>query len=255
MMVHDSKGRERADRELEIYQKFKENPNFLRLYDYEIKKFSDGTEQYSFLLRYYPRGSLHEIIKEMNNENMTESKILEIFLQICNAVRSLHESDPPLCHRDIKPHNILLDVDDTAILIDFASVAEARANVLSFHSNEKQEYHEDALETSTPSYRSPELFDLGGVFSDEVIDERVDIWSLGCLLYAMAYHQNPFDNAILRGGDLKLAVINGKVDIPYDSIYSEEFNNLIKIMINIHASERPYINEVINNVENLLENV
>jgi len=184
---------------------------------------------------------------------MIESQILSIFLQICNGVKALHESDPPLCHRDLKPHNILLNEDDTPVLIDFGSVVESRGiDVKNLHSNTRMEYQEDALETSTPSYRPPELFDFGGVFSDEVVDERVDIWSLGCVLYAMAYLQNPFDSAILRGGDLKLAVVNGKIDFP-NNYYSENFNHLIKSMINTTSSERPFIQEIISQVEQLLK--
>jgi len=251
MFVYEDKDRDRAQRELDIYQQFNDHPNIIKLYDFDIVNEDDGSVQFKFLLKYYPRGSLYDYIQDLksHNEYLTESKILELFLQICNGVKALHECDPPLTHRDIKPQNVLLGDDDSVVLIDFASVTEAKADIESIRSTlEFKEYQNDALETSTPSYRPPELFDLGGVLQDDVIDERVDIWSLGCLLYCMAYHQNPFDKAILRG-DLKLAVVNGKIDIPEDSQYSEEFNNLFPLMINTQSGERPYINEVISKVE------
>jgi len=257
MFAYDPKDRERAQRELEIYQALDDHPNIIKLYDHEIIENNDGSVQYNFLLKYYERGSLFDYIELLraNNEYMTESKIYEIFLKICFGVKALHDMDPPLTHRDIKPQNVLLGDDDSVVLIDFASVTEAKTDIESIRSTlEFKEIQNDALETSTPSYRPPELFELGGVFSDQVIDERVDIWSLGCLLYCMAYHQNPFIGAILRGGDLKLAVINGKINIPKDSQYSEEFNNLLYLLINTKPDERPFIHEVISKIE-MLSNV
>lgn len=41
--------------------------------------------------------------------------------------------------------------------------------------------------------------------------------ALGCVLYAMAYHDNPFELAVSRGGSLRLAVNNVKLDFPDDN--------------------------------------
>ena len=45
-------------------------------------------------------------------------EVLSLFLSICNGVQAFHECDPPLAHRDLKTSNILLDVDNTPVIMD-----------------------------------------------------------------------------------------------------------------------------------------
>ncbi len=45
-------------------------------------------------------------------------------------------------------------------------------------------------------YRAPELFNIS---IDSQLSEAVDIWSLGCLLYAMLFHAPPFQQAYYDG--------------------------------------------------------
>jgi len=45
--------------------------------------------------------------------------ILNMFLQICEGVKAFHEAKPlPLAHRDLKTANILLDSDNTPVIMD-----------------------------------------------------------------------------------------------------------------------------------------
>lgn len=64
-------------------------------------------------------------------------------------------------------------------------------------------------------YRAPELFNVETFCT---IDERVDIWSLGCVLYAMCFFKSPFDAAYEKGDSVALAVISGHINFPEDSV-------------------------------------
>lgn len=57
------------------------------------------------------------------------------------------------------------------------------------------------------SYRAPELFNL---IQGSSFDERVDIWSLGCLLYCLCYGKPPAELiALAQGGNVDLVAQNG----------------------------------------------
>ena len=81
------------------------------------------------LTPFYRNGSVWDEIEKYNADPIrvwpfTEERCLRIFLQVCQAVKALH--DKGLVHRDIKPHNIMLQKEngrERAVLIDFGSTS------------------------------------------------------------------------------------------------------------------------------------
>jgi len=159
-------------------------------------------------------------------------------------VRELHHSSPPLSHRDIKPHNILLEKDLSPVLMDFGSTTSARVTISNM--KEAQYLQDTAAERCSMCYRPPELFQVSSTCE---LDERTDIWSLGCLLYAMMFYQSPYDPIYERGDSVALAVQSGKISFPTNSMYSEGLLELVRHMTNQDITFRIRIDSVIEKVE------
>ena len=73
---------------------------------------------------------------------------------------------------------------------------------------------DQAAEHSTLPYRAPELFD---VKTDSVVDTKVDVWSLGCTMYACLIGKSPFEaRSDETGGSLSICVLGGDWRWPGD---------------------------------------
>jgi serine/threonine kinase 16 len=168
-------------------------PHCLSLLGSDVCDLGGGRHE---VLLLYPlmEGSLVDLLlrEARAGRELSERRCLELFVQVCEAVAALHSLQPPLAHRDIKVHNVLLGPRGSAILMDFGSCAEARADLSS--RQRRLELQERAARQSSMAYRAPELWEPTGQ-DGQVVDERSDVWSLGCLLFAMLFGQgySPFE--------------------------------------------------------------
>jgi serine/threonine kinase 16 len=151
-----------------------------------------------------------------------------------------------------QPDNVMLGNDAQVGLIDFGSCIVARRTI-----DDRialQEMIEESERRCTPSYRAPELWDRG--IDDTLhLDERIDVWALGCLLYAVMFGDNPFDLVELNGGNLKLAIIEANFKFPSGHSYPQELCDLVTFMLNKDEKERPFIGEVLEHARALLNKV
>ncbi|KAJ4055379.1 Serine/threonine-protein kinase env7 [Fusarium oxysporum] len=177
-------------------------------------------------------------------------------------------------HRDIKPGNIMIDDSgSTPILMDLGSVAPSPIPVTS--QSLALQIQDTAAEHSTMPYRAPELFD---VQTGMVIDTKVDIWSMGCTLYACLVGKSPFEmRSDETGGTLSLCVLGGDWRFPDEGPagvkrsnsmrpqqgqqqqqapaveISEPIREVVRKCLRVEAAERPDIHELIEMVEEVIE--
>ncbi|KAI8516068.1 PREDICTED: serine/threonine-protein kinase 16-like [Branchiostoma belcheri] len=249
---HSKEDETEALREAEYCRMF-DHPNIIKVEEFTTVKKTQSTSVW-IVFPFYKLGSLQDLIEKMakNNGHIHEDRLLGIFKGICEGVKAMHEATPaPVTHRDIKPANVLLDENDTPVLMDFGSMGPARVEIKG--SGEAQAMQDLAAAKCTMPWRAPELFH---VESHCIIDDKVDIWSLGCTLYAMVYLEGPFDAVWQKGDSVQLAVLSRNVKFPEDqqSLYSAELLDLINALLVVNPAERPNINWVIQRVEDLCIN-
>ncbi|GLE04938.1 hypothetical protein PINS_up013919 [Pythium insidiosum] len=227
-----------AKQEIEMHRSFL-HPNIMPLSDFAVVSIDTYTFEYYLLFPFIENGTLREMIDIalLRRMPIPERLILDIFLKICRAVGELHARSPPLAHRDIKPENVLLTRDNEPILTDFGSVTVADVSISS--RSDALALQEKAAQFSSMPYRAPELYEVGDLTH---ISSVTDVWSLGCLLFAMAFGYSPFECAFSDNGDVRitdcsyLAVI-GNVKFPKKHTRTASFVELVSP--HVYSSANP----------------
>ncbi|KAG6081374.1 hypothetical protein E4U15_002915 [Claviceps sp. LM218 group G6] len=155
-------------REIHHHRQFV-HPHIARLYEviiteslvWLVLEYCSGDELYNHLLE---RGPL------------PVPKVQKIFAQLVGAVSYVHLQS--CVHRDLKLENILLDKNENVKLVDFGFTREYEGRM-------------NYLQTfcGTICYAAPEM--LKG---EKYAGEKVDVWSLGVILYALLCGELPFDD-------------------------------------------------------------
>jgi serine/threonine kinase 16 len=146
---------------------------------------------------------------------------------------------------------MIADDGVTPVLMDFGSVVRARKYIST--RQEALELQDLAAEQSTMPYRAPELFD---VKTGSTIDEKVDIWSLGCTLFALLYGHSPFEpptESSLVGDSIALAVTQGAFKFPEAGGYVDwGAKEVVRKCLVVDPGLRPNVREVRIFVEDII---
>lgn len=159
---------------------------------------------------------------------LTNHEKLDIIKQLCEILNDLHKIK--LIHRDIKPHNIMVEPGNKVKLIDFGVSKICQHTVTN-----------TATSSGTTAYMAPENMDADIEDMENecpiTVSSKADIWSVGCLLSEL------FSGNIPWGLKNTIAVENKLINkAPYpipSNINLEPIVKLIKECTKIDPSERP----------------
>ena len=167
--------RRRFDREARLAASLA-NPHTVTIYDY-----GHAPEGNSYCVMEFLRGlTLAQVVARSGPQPI--GRVLAILRQVCDALVEAH--DKGLCHRDVKPHNIMLSLDrtvgDWAVVFDFGLAKPLSVAADVFETTE-------TVWSGTPMYMAPERFR-----TPTDLDPRSDIYSVGAVAYFLITGRPPF---------------------------------------------------------------
>jgi len=162
-----------------------------------------------FIMKFYRGGELYRHLKAKRrfDEEATKFYVAQIVL----ALGELHKQN--IVYRDMKPENILLDVDGYVALADFGL-----SKILSKDENTK-------TFCGTPDYIAPEII------RNEEYNKQVDWWGVGILIYELMSGRAPFShrNQLIMHKSIKTC------DVPFpepiNSTFSNDAKDIIKALL------------------------
>ncbi|KAL4470920.1 hypothetical protein ABPG72_005954 [Tetrahymena utriculariae] len=201
-------------------------PQHVNLVNYKKIKMSSQNKQY-FIMDYCNGGTLTQYLK--NQKKISENEILEFLQQFCRGYRVLYKEG--IIHRDIKPDNILMH-NRIFKIADFGL-----AKIV------------DTLQVQNISTRGTPLYIAPELVKKEKASSKVDMWSLGVILFRMLFKgQYPFLDPLIKY-DVPTAlkhIQQKKLVIPSNPQRSPEIIDLVKRMLEKDESKRISWEELFN---------
>ncbi len=159
-----------------------DHPNIVRAYDVGQED-EAGTEIHFLVMEYIEGKSLEKRLVEQGEFSIVEA--VEYIRQGAEGLAHAHENG--LVHRDIKPANLLISETGVVKLSDLGL-----ARFCNVTDEESLTIVHDEKVLGTADYLAPEQ-----AVDSHVVDERADIYSLGCTLYFALTGQPPFTEGTL----------------------------------------------------------
>ncbi len=214
-----------ADREVAVLRQFKNAENIVNLRAAERKVVRERRLFFYFIVMSFCPETVLDIMRKAKRggaSGIARPILLQIVRDTCRGVLQMHLADPPLAHRDIKVENVLLDdYSNRYQLCDFGSATSKFENWGRCRAAERQAAMDDIESNTTVEYRAPEQCDF--LLGTARVDQRVDAWALGCMLFHLMYFATPFENGT------KLQVMN--VDFKFPSQRQADLNAVVSRLL------------------------
>ena len=212
--------------EIKLLKKLRNHKNIIKYFEH-----FENEKHFFIVMENICGGNLLNAINKMSK--FSEPMAKNIFKQLIETIKYLHSIG--IVHRDIKPDNILLELDNTIKLCDFGVSKEVKEGQLLTDS------------CGTPAFVAPEIL------KDSPYNPYMtDIWSSGVVLYAMITGFFPFRGA--NETELHRNILSGA--FPKIKDVSNELKDLLNKILEVNPNKRfsvdnilkhPWLNDVIIN--------
>lgn len=195
------------------------HPNLPRIYDH----FNEGERSY-LVMDFIEGQTLDEYLEKSGGGPVSLEQVLLWGEQLCDVLGYLHNHQPPIVFRDLKPQNVMISEDGHLYLIDFGI-----ARIF------KPGQSHDTVALGSPGFAAPEQY--GKAQSTP----RSDIYSLGALLHCLLTGVDPSEQPFFfqRASEL-------------NSVVPQELDTLLQKMLAMTADDRP---ENVQEVEKVLRRI
>ena len=190
------------------------NENIIKYYNILSER-----DTFSIIMEYAGDYNLKQFIAyyKQKSQLINQNLIHDIIIQICLGLKEIHENF--IIHRDLTPDNIFIDEENYKVKIgDFGISKILYEN--QYTRSRKGKYH----------YFAPEIE------KGEKQTNKVDIYSLGCIIYELFTLNEYYIDKIIEQKECKINT----------DIYNPQYQELIDLLLKRDYNERPNIREVIN---------
>ena len=174
-------------------------------------------------------------------KDISDRMKIEILIQITEILNIIHSKK--LIHRDLKPDNIMVNIDNPSkpivYLIDFGLCTIAK-NTRTRTGSAK----------GTSQYKAPELFDdelqINGEENDLniLISYKIDIWALGAMMSEVFSGKIPWSQLTTNWIHIETC-LSEKKEFPIPDIHNIKIHNIVKKCLHNDPNERPCDLEII----------
>eukprot|EP00189_Rhodosorus_marinus_P012244 CAMPEP_0184742844 /NCGR_PEP_ID=MMETSP0315-20130426/5787_1 /TAXON_ID=101924 /ORGANISM="Rhodosorus marinus, Strain UTEX LB 2760" /LENGTH=607 /DNA_ID=CAMNT_0027213883 /DNA_START=247 /DNA_END=2070 /DNA_ORIENTATION=- len=168
-------------------------------------------------------GDLYHLLKR-RRRTLSENSARQITAEVILCLEYIHQRG--CVYRDLKPDNVLLDLDGHARLADFG-LAKLLAK-------ENGKYERTNSFCGTAQYTPPEMV------QKKYYDQSIDLWCLGVFLYEVVEGSTPF---YTRERDHMYKRIE-KEQVKFSSRFSEELKDLIRGLLEKNPKHRLSLEDV-----------
>ena len=200
--------------------------------EYIVKYYNsfEGDNSFNIVMEYCDLDLRKYINMQSNNGKLLDKDIIYNFiLDICQGLKDIHSQN--LIHRDLKPENLFLTRDLKVKIGDFG---------VSKQLNSVNKFAKTQIGTLT--YMAPEIIE------GQSYNNKVDIWSLGCIIYELCTLKLCFQSTSIDG------LINAIKQSRHGKINSSQYGIWLQQLIDsllIHDKEkRLNIQEILKKINN-----